>query len=531
MADLLLGLGAAVVKAACKVWLKDHAFAGDASAEVIDVIKIKVAGELDQRHTRRLFEDLEVPVAAKLSVLRQHEFGGIPDNEWDAAVLAVGDTLRRATFTDADIFAGDLDPLYLRRQVAAGARGATRDLSEAGTALYDRLLTECCAYIVELTSTLPRFSAGAFAEILRRQSVILQRATEVLERMPSPEEIQTGQTRAEADFAAAYRRQVVSQLDRLELFGVTVSEAIRGYPLSAAYISLAVASENLAARVFTEQLRPTDTSPASERDPGSVRVDDALAVTSRLFFRGEAGSGKTTLLQWLAVQAARRDFPMRLTSWNETIPFLIRLRHYAGKDLPGPERFLGQVGQHIADSMPPGWVHRLLAEGRALVLIDGVDELPVTQRRAMREWLATLVNTFPNAKFVVTSRPGAASGQWLEREGFDTAEVQPMTWPDVREFIRHWHAAFRGQSADQERRDHLAACEQGLLEALYTRRHLRLLATSPLLCALICALHLDRRMHLPRNRMELYAVAMDMLLERRDVERQISGPASALQDG
>ena len=56
MADLLLGLGAAVVKAACKVWLKDHAFAGDASAEVIDVIKIKVAGELDQRHTQRLFE-------------------------------------------------------------------------------------------------------------------------------------------------------------------------------------------------------------------------------------------------------------------------------------------------------------------------------------------------------------------------------------------------------------------------------------------------------------------------------------------
>ena len=45
-------------------------------------------------------------------------------------------------------------------------------------------------------------------------------------------------------------------------------------------------------------------------------------------------------------------------------------------DLPGPEGFLGQVGKHIADDMPKRWVHRLLVEGRAPVLVDGVDELP-----------------------------------------------------------------------------------------------------------------------------------------------------------
>jgi hypothetical protein len=30
MTDIVLGLGAAVVTAACKVWLKDHEFAADA---------------------------------------------------------------------------------------------------------------------------------------------------------------------------------------------------------------------------------------------------------------------------------------------------------------------------------------------------------------------------------------------------------------------------------------------------------------------------------------------------------------------
>jgi hypothetical protein len=36
------------------------------------------------------------------------------------------------------------------------------------------------------------------------------------------------------------------------------------------------------------------------------------------------------------------------------VPFLIRLRHYVGRDLPGPEGFLGQVGKHVADEMPKG---------------------------------------------------------------------------------------------------------------------------------------------------------------------------------
>jgi hypothetical protein len=65
-----------------------------------------------------------------------------------------------------------------------------------------------------------------------------------------------------------------------------------------------------------------------------------------------------------------------------------------------------------------------------------------------------------------------------------------MTWPDVREFVQHWQAAFHDDSADDEQRAQLTSCEHGLLETLYASRHLRLLATSPLLCALICALNI-----------------------------------------
>lgn len=548
-ADLLLGLGAAVVKVACKIWLKDSSIASDVGADVVDVIKGKVSSQLDQRKARRMFEDLEEPVAKKLEWLREHEMAGIPGNEWAAAVLTVGDTLRRATFTDADIFAGDLDPLYLRHKIAADSPNATRDLSEAGTEVYRRLLTECCAYVVELTSTLPRFIPGAFAEVLRRQSLILQRFSEVLEQMPSADQVWVGVQRAETDFTAAYRRQVVSQLDRLELFGVTISDSVRGYPLSTAYIPLSVRSESLRAGDLrfdpqtltrsgltispndeTSHIRPVhrlDGPPnmlvmGDLRQLGSLRIDYLLAGTSRLFLRGEAGSGKTTLLQWLAVRAARQDLPQWLATGNDMIPFLIRLRRSVGKDLPSPEEFVTEVGRHIAADMPMGWVTRLLREGRALVLIDGVDELPEPQRRSARTWLTTLVTTFPDAKYVITSRPGAAASTWLDDHRFTAAEVEPMSWPDVREFVQHWHDAFRAESGETDRLAQLAASEAGLLESLNARRHLRSLATSPLLCALLCVLNLDRRAQLPDERMELYGTALDMLLERRDVERLIA---------
>ncbi|MEW5655226.1 hypothetical protein ABGT92_07780 [Streptomyces cinereoruber] len=44
------------------------------------------------------------------------------------------------------------------------------------------------------------------------------------------------------------------------------------------------------------------------------------------------------------------------------------------------------------------------------------------------------------------------------------------------------------------------------------------------MCALICALHRERRGHLPHGRMELYAAALSMLLVRRDHERGIAVP-------
>jgi uncharacterized protein YjbI with pentapeptide repeats len=64
-------------------------------------------------------------------------------------------------------------------------------------------------------------------------------------------------------------------------------------------------------------------------------------------------------------------------------------------------------------------------------------------------------------------------------------------------------------------------CTSHLKSVIRQSRSLRNLAETPLLCAMICALHRDRRRELPADRIELYEACCHLLLERRDIERQV----------
>lgn len=515
MADPALLLGAAVVKTACKIWLKDNAIAANAAVSVVDIIQAKVSDVREQRRVRRLFEDLEERVADNVMSSFGNEFRNVPENERAAAVLAVRDTVDRAKLTAGVVFAADLAVGSLERLVRPYGRKFTETLSTDATALYDRVLYDCCAYVVEVANVLPGFQTGVFREILSRQHEIMRQIEERFDLLP----MQLGGAGAET-FEPTYLRLVAKQLDKVELFGVTISDRVGDYPLSVAYVSLSIHAKRSRAAMETIG-SGTMYELAAFLHSNVTSIEDALATTRRAFIRGEAGSGKTTLLQWLAVRAGRREFDGPMAEWNDCVPLFIRLRRYSGTDLPAPEDFLHEVGRNIAHTMPSGWVHHLLVTGRALVLVDGVDELSGAQRRRVREWLRQLLITYPDARYVVTSRPTAATASWLDDESFDVFEIQPMTASDIDAFVTHWHAAMAAGFTDTVETDRIESSRRALAEAVKTRRHLRMLAVSPLMTALICALHLDRRMQLPDDRMELYKIALEMLLERRDTEREI----------
>jgi hypothetical protein len=508
MDPVLLTLGGAVAKSVLSLWLGNTAVLGDLSNVGVDLLigKIPNLGIIERRRAIRQFDQMQEAVAEKLEPFLRVEFNGLPENERSAAVIAVANGIERAGVTTELLLAQDLDPLRLEQHVRAHASKERELLSEAATYLYDHLLREACNYTIEVAVTLPPFASQATRESLRRETEMIDLIRTVLSKIPDPAIARRVGEEADASFDTQYRRTIARLLDRLELFGLDVSPLSKRYSLSVAYITLSVMGSET----------------ADKEDAESVRVTQALAGSQLLLVRGDAGSGKTTLLQWLAVTSARQSFDSEMEDWNNTVPFFIRLRSHVDNRLPPPEEFLDDVTPNLTGAMPAGWVHRQLESGRALVLVDGVDELPDDERRQQaRDWLRDLAATFPTCRFVATSRPTATDEDWLADASFRSCMLQPMTLADADSFITHWHDAIRAALPDPDDQAQLDRLGAALKATIRARPTIRSLATSPLLCAMLCALHRDRSEELPEDRMELYRVALEVLLERRDVERRV----------
>jgi hypothetical protein len=505
---LTIRVGAAVAKAALKLWLKDSEIAAAAAVSTVDILAKLPFGV--RRPAQREFERIADEVGRNLERFLEAECPNLPDNEKEAAALAVANALDRATISDDLLFAKNLDPLALERHVLQMVPDGHRDLSGD---LYPRILRESCNYVIEITSTLPGFTLRAMQETLQREGEIAALVKQVLEAMPLSRGAGAGDESDEA-FESQYRQNIARELDRLQLFGITTERVTPRYGLSVAYITLS------AARAMAGH--PTDDATDGDEDDeegvGSFPVDEALAGSERVLIRGEAGSGKTTLLQWLAVQSARNAFTGALAEWNGLVPFFIQLRRWVGKDLPQPEYWLTHVASPIAGAMPKGWVHRQL-QTRALVLIDGVDELPDAERRRIQDWLRGLIANSSDCRFIVSSRPAAAEEGWLHADGFDDTQLQPMERQQVEALIDQWHAAARKQLTDEEILANLDGYQESLKRVIQSDRAIRNLATTPLLCAMLCLLNVDRRTRIPKDRMALYRIALETL-GRREAERE-----------
>jgi hypothetical protein len=317
----------------------------------------------------------------------------------------------------------------------------------------------------------------------------------------------------DTEFEARYTQHVAAKHGTLTIFGIDLSDRSRAaWPLDAAYLSLEAARHDQ--HGHSEGYRP---------GPGpSLPADQALAGHDRVLLRGVAGSGKTTLVQWLAVSAARQEFDDSMGHLADRIPFVLPLRTIIRQgDPPLPAGFLTAIRSPLAGAQPPGWVDRVLAEGRGLLLIDGIDEIDERERERVRHWLRDLLTAFPRNQLLVTSRPSAVADSWLAADGFTELTLSPMSRHDVASFVRRWHDAARATCDDAEDRDRLDYYQESLLAAVRTKPDLGRLATNPLMCGLICALHRDRRGYLPIGRKELYDAALSMLLVRRDRERDV----------
>jgi hypothetical protein len=259
-------------------------------------------------------------------------------------------------------------------------------------------------------------------------------------------------------------------------------------------------------------------TPTPELTGAGTDSANAIAEARRVLLLGGAGAGKTTFLAWLANDVARRH--AEEGPWRGVVPFPILLRRFAGTDLPeDPELLLAAVAPTLAEEKPAGWVTELFASGRAMLLVDGLDELVADRRARTRHWVETLVRTYPNARYVVSTRPSAVEDRWFvdtdTEIGLERFELPELSRLGLGRVIDRWFAAAADQEPSAQQQELLKTYPERLRAELDTRPNLRGLVSSPLMAGLLCALYREDQ-YLPRTRRELLDQALDLLLTRWD---------------
>ncbi len=340
----------------------------------------------------------------------------------------------------------------------------------------------------------------------------------------------------------------------------TIRQKIRQQELNAERELSTGEKDVIQAKVMQQNLTLRNFDHSSLKDGSELQVSLANVIQNNRYsvFLGDPGSGKSTIVKWLALQTARaytgregdrvvvaqqhidccaeeeeRAKDIDLGPWR--LPVVINISEYAkffeansGKGKCGLIDFCG----HHLDTVPglaTADLHRLikhyLANDQALILLDGMDEVVrfrdeilIEIRKFIRYWIDLgeyVTKGRAPAKeggnqIVITSRIVGYHAAPLDEE-VEEFYVRAMEEEAIKTFCRLWMKHTLAGESDQGDPSEEA---EGLIAAIFDERQPRIrdLATNPLLITILALLYRSENKSLPRNRVELYQRAIQILM-------------------
>ncbi|WP_300422051.1 MULTISPECIES: NACHT domain-containing protein [unclassified Nostoc] len=236
--------------------------------------------------------------------------------------------------------------------------------------------------------------------------------------------------------------------------------------------------------------RFTLTRITAKRVPGL----EAVEKYSKLMILGKPGAGKTTFLKYLAIQCIGGEFQA------ERVPIFVTLKNFAEiANKPGLLQYIREEARNPISS-----IEDVLTYGKALVLLDGLDEVREEDSNRVLKEIREFSDRFPKNQFVMTCRIAAKEYTF---EKFTEVEVADFDDGQIFNFTNNW---FKDKAVKPEI----------FIKGLEENNRIKQLAASPLLLTLLC-LAFEESGDFPANRSELYKEGLDALLKKWDAKRGI----------
>ena len=326
-----------------------------------------------------------------------------------------------------------------------------------------------------------------------------------------------------------YNQQLANWFDDVKFAGIAVpgQEVEKSEKLAQIFVMPDVVEDVSTAGAWEQELLAAASGEKPERlllekTTGRKFLAQQLLSQSqwrRVVILGAPGSGKTTLMSYFAVMLAQQNPDiLGLDGDTDWLPILIRMRDFArhlDKSLIDYARIFAENTMSVKP-LPVGFFEHWLSDGRALILLDGLDEVAEeAKRHDVVKRIENFLGQFDRNHAIITSRPAGYRRDFFRTEEFPHYQIQPFDDQKISAFIDNWYNSRFQDQAESERR------KQSLRKALDDNDRITLLARNPLLLTIIALIHRYQAV-LPKERFELYNCAVKTLLTSWDANKEIS---------